>query len=78
MTSELKAMLGQELVKALDVVDDDANSMSLRVELVAEDVYDAGPAVRHIWTMAVLDGEVQSVSHSETLGGPGRSPGRTR
>lgn len=68
MTNELRMLLGHELTKALDVVDDSANSMSLRVELVADDVYDPAPAVHHVWTMTVLDGEVQSVTYSETLG----------
>jgi hypothetical protein len=72
----VRSMVGDELAKALDVIDDQDDSVTVKVEISSGSVSDQGPPVRHEFSIRVLDGEWQESSHHERWGVPRRPTSR--
>jgi hypothetical protein len=61
----VKQMVGDQLMKALDVIDDNDDSVVVYVEISSGRATDQVPALCHEFTLRVLDGEWQESSHRE-------------
>jgi hypothetical protein len=59
--SDLRALIGEQLSEVLDVIDDDADSVVVRIEVSAGRAGESAPPLCHEFTLRVVSGEWQGV-----------------
>jgi hypothetical protein len=68
--SDLRALIGEQLSEVLDVIDEDADSVVVRIEVSAGRAGESAPPLCHEFTLRVVGGEWQASSHGEQWGLP--------